>query len=123
MKNLKNWIPAFIIMAIIFGISAVPGKTINQAGLGRESYHIGGHFILFVFLCFAYFKATKNILLSFVLTVLYGISDEFHQTFTPNRSSGMFDIIVNSCGALLSSILIWKLNYLIPKKLRNWLLN
>lgn len=109
-------------MGIIFGISAVPGKTINEVGLGKESYHISGHFVLFVFLCLAYFKATKNIFISFVLTVLYGISDEFHQTFTPNRSSGMFDIIVNSYGALIASILLWKSNYLIPKKLRNWLL-
>jgi VanZ family protein len=120
-KILTNWLPAIGIMGIIFALSSVKGVTINEIGLGKESYHINGHFVLFVGLCFAYYKATKNILLSVLFTIAYGISDEIHQKFTPGRSSSSFDIFVDSTGAVISGIVLWKLQPYLPKKLKNWL--
>lgn len=121
MKKLTNWIPAILVMTLIFAISSVKGVTINQIGLGKESYHINGHFLLFVLLCLTYYKATKNILLSMFITIMYGISDEIHQKFTPGRSSSMFDIYVDSMGAVLAGIVLWKLQPYLPKILKNWL--
>lgn len=121
MKRLENWVPALVVMAVIFVLSSTPGAIIKAAGFGKESYHIDGHFLLYFLLCFAYFKATNNIFYSIVLAVLYGITDELHQISTPGRSSSLFDVSTDAFGALLSGIILWKLNYLLPKKLKNWL--
>ena len=122
-RKFSKYIPAIIVMIAIFIFSSIPGSTINATGLGKESYHIDGHFIMFMLLCFGYFKATKNILLSLFLTFVYGVMDEFHQFFTPGRSVSSFDVFVDVCGGLVTSIILWKGLYYLPKKLRNWLLN
>jgi len=42
--------------------------------------------------------------IAFVITFIYGISDEVHQYFVPNRNSSIYDAIVDGLGALLG---IW----------------
>ncbi|RJR27035.1 VanZ family protein [candidate division WWE3 bacterium] len=110
-------------MLIIFLASSIPGKLVNSVGLGKESYHINGHFFLFFVLCIAYYKATKSIIKSIIFTFLYGILDEIHQIFIPLRSASFFDIFVDTAGGLLAGGLLWKLQHLLPKKLKNWLIN
>ncbi len=122
MDKIKKWIPAFIVMGVISGISSLSGPAITSLGLGSEAYHINGHFIMFVFLCFAYFKATKNIFHSIMLTFIFAIIDEFHQTFTPFRSSSFFDICVDTIGGLISGGILWKFQRILPRRLRDWLL-
>ena len=39
---------------------------------------------------------------AFVLAVLYGLSDEFHQSFVPNRHPDLFDIATDAVGAGLA---------------------
>ena len=121
MKKLNNWLPATSIMLVIFILSSIPGPTIDNAGLKKASLQISAHFILFMFLTLAFYKPTKNILLSIFLTILYAITDEIHQMFTFMRSSSLFDIYVDSLGSLISGIFLWKLLPLLPKKLRDWL--
>lgn len=122
-KNLRKWVPALIVMLLIFILSSTPGKTLNYYGLGAESLHISGHSIMFFLLCFAFYKAQKDITISILLTTIYGVLDEFHQMFTPNRSSSFFDIATDFVGALVAGFIIWKLQYILPKKLKNWLNN
>lgn len=38
-----------------------------------------------------------------VLATLYGVSDEFHQSFVPGRSSDPYDAIADGLGALLGA--------------------
>ena len=110
-------------MVVIFVISSVRGDAINEIGLGRESYHVNGHFILFVLLCAAYYKAVNRVLPPVLLTIIYGVFDELHQRFTPGRSSSFYDIFVDSMGAVLMGLVLWKLQPHLPKKLKNWLNN
>lgn len=42
---------------------------------------------------------------AFVLTVLYGLSDEFHQSFVPGRHPDIFDILTDAAGA--AAALVW----------------
>ena len=41
------------------------------------------------------------ILLSFVFTVLYGMSDEFHQKFVPTRHMSLLDLAADTLGAVV----------------------
>ena len=120
--KINKWMPAIIVMAIIFVVSSVPGQLVNTVGLGKESYHVNGHFFLFFALYVAYYKATGSLIKSLALTVLYGILDEYHQSFIPLRSPSLFDIYVDTAGGLLAGLILWKLQPLLPKKLRIWLL-
>jgi hypothetical protein len=122
-KYIKNWIPAIVLMIVIFLLSSIPGKIIRTSIVGNEPSEISGHFILFVFLCISYYKATKNILLSILMTIVYAVFDELHQVFTPGRSSSLFDVYVDTVGALISGLFLWKLLPILPKKLKNLLLN
>jgi len=121
-KNIKNWIPALVVMVIIFTLSSAPGDVVDSTVAKYESVQVIGHFILFMVLCLTYFKATKNILLSLLLSVLYAFFDEFRQSFTLNRSSSLKDIFTDTSGALISCIFLWKLLPKTPKKLKDWLL-
>ena len=110
-------------MLMIFAVSSMPGKLVNSMGLGKESYHVNGHFFLFFMLCFAYYKATKSIWKSVLLTIIYGIADELHQIFVPLRSVSMFDIFVDATGGALAGLILWKLQVILPTTLKNWLKN
>jgi len=48
--------------------------------------------------------------LSVMLASLYGISDEFHQSFIPGRSPEVGDWMADTLGALLATILLAQLS-------------
>jgi VanZ family protein len=45
--------------------------------------------------------STNALLSSFLLTILYGVTDEFHQSFVPGRHASLLDLVADSFGALL----------------------
>lgn len=108
-------------MVLIFTLSSIPGKIVSATIVGNEPSEISGHFILFIFLCLAFFKATKKIPLSILMTMAYAVFDELHQLYTPGRSCSLFDFSVDTFGAFISGIFLWKLLPTLPKKLRNLL--
>ena len=118
---MKNWIPAIVMMVFIFVLSSMPGKIVNATIGQNNQIEISGHFIFFVILCVSFYKATKKISLSIFLTVAYAVFDELHQLFTLGRSCSIFDVGVDTFGAFISGILLWKLLPILPKKLRNLL--
>ena len=121
MKLVKRWLPAIAMIALIFIISSLTGKTIREAGLGDESYHISGHFILFFFLCAFIYKGTKNVGLSILLTILYAFTDEVHQLFVSERAASFKDIATDSVSAFVAGIILWKFYQNLPKRLKGWL--
>ncbi len=121
MNNLKKWVFPALGMIAIFIMSATPGTKVNSMGFESETFRINGHFIMFFILCFLYFKSTKNIVKAILFTAIYAFLDEFHQKFTPFRSASLFDVGIDIMGACLAGLILWKLNYLLPKPLKNWL--
>ena len=49
------------------------------------------------------------ILTAFLVTILFGASDEIHQYFVPGRSCSIYDFIADCVGAILGLILFQKL--------------
>jgi VanZ family protein len=45
---------------------------------------------------------------AWLLVVLYAATDEFHQTFVPNREGMARDVLIDSAGAALGLILLWR---------------
>lgn len=106
-------------MFIIFLVSSTSGDVINKSGLGKESYHVGGHFILFMFLCAAYFYATTKYFVSLLFLVLYSLFDEWHQLYVPGRSSSAFDLAIDTLGGITALLTIWILRSHLRMKQKN----
>lgn len=80
---------------------------INQLNLTvRKSTHV----IVFGFLAFLLFKTFEtyrfSFILSWLLTVTYAITDEWHQSFMPGRVSTYRDVLFDSAGAFLVLLIL-----------------
>ncbi|MCP4425990.1 MAG: VanZ family protein, partial [Chloroflexi bacterium] len=45
-------------------------------------------------------EAERPYLYAFIITVLYAVSDEFHQTFVPGRGGRLPDVLIDALGGL-----------------------
>lgn len=111
-----NWTPAALWAALIFYLSSKPGLRVATGFWDfatRKPAHIAVYFILFLLIYYALVKTisktrTDLLMIAFVLTVIYGISDEVHQIFVPQREGKIVDIGYDSIGALAAVILLNK---------------
>ena len=46
-------------------------------------------------------------LLAFAISVLYGVSDEYHQSFVPGRDPSLLDWLVDALGAATALGIVW----------------
>lgn len=115
MELLKRWLPVFVWMLVIFTFSSfskLPGP--EDTGLNflfKKLAHITVYGILFFLLQrgFNWEKVLpKHYLWSFIITILYAASDEWHQSFVPGRHPQIYDIGFDSIGALISYALTKK---------------
>ena len=85
----------------------VPNLSINRDTLShliRKNAHFFAYLILGILVTNALYYSTKmqvkkQIILSFIICVLYAISDEVHQLFVPGRSGEVRDVVIDSSGA------------------------
>jgi VanZ family protein len=75
--------------------------------------HLGAYGVLgaLAFRAFAAFgaPARRAFVLASVAGALYGMSDEFHQIFTPNRTADIFDALADGTGSGLGAVAWWLL--------------
>ena len=45
--------------------------------------------------------------MAFGLTVLYGLSDEWHQSFVPDRTGRLDDVVTDSIGSGIGLVVAW----------------
>ncbi len=126
---MKFWIPALLWMGIIFLFSARPSVDVSDSGVINFLFFKLLHVLEYAVLFVLNFRALKNTLRSlkpvrmltvaFLLTVLYAITDEIHQTLVPTREGRPRDVIIDALGALIAWYLIVQLLPKAPKKLRS----
>jgi len=121
MKKLKRWLPAFVVMAILFYLSSRQGTPLAPTHFWNYVANKAAHIIWFSLLCLSFFRATKHRAAAISLTTLYGALDEFHQSFIPTRTASGLDLIVDFAAACLVGFILWKFYPRLPKTLKNWL--
>lgn len=107
-KEYKVSLVITIIGAIlIFYLSSLTFEgTSYNTGPSTIIYHFLAFFLFAFFLqvtCLKGNKRTGIFFLALVLSILYGVLDEFHQFFVPGRIFSIFDMFINSLGILCSS--------------------
>lgn len=114
-----SWLFVMVWMGSIFLMSSQPGNNqpISVAYfLVRKGAHVFEYFVLsmFVFnalrLSFPQKPKTFLALWSFILTVSYACTDEFHQTTVPGRAGKLSDVGIDTIGTLLGIFYFFK-NY------------
>jgi VanZ family protein len=101
-------------MATIFAMSAQhrvpvpPGfsdKVISTLG------HFAVYFVLAVLLywtlTFVMATGPRLYAAAWGLAVLYGISDEWHQSFVPGRTPDVVDLVTDAAGAAVGLLFVW----------------
>lgn len=77
----------------------------------RKGAHVGVFFVLMVLFYNAlsktiHVKLWTRIIMSFSLTVPYAILDEFHQSFTANRTPYAGDVLLDGFGAMIAVLCV-----------------
>ncbi len=106
-----RWAAVATWMALIFFLSAQPHLPNLAPGLpGVEE--IGGHLSAYGILAVLVWWALRGLASqapatwALLVTVLYGVTDEFHQSFVPGRTMTVEDLVVDLIGASLGLLLV-----------------
>ncbi|MDD5155722.1 MAG: VanZ family protein [Candidatus Omnitrophica bacterium] len=109
-KFTKYWLVLLLWLGVIFYFSSLPGKDIPALFPLQD---ILFHAVTYAVLAYLFIRALKNtcpglarpklILFTFVFGVIYGLSDEFHQSFVPGRQASAFDLFVDSVSCFIGS--------------------
>ncbi len=106
------WLPAAGWATLIFVLSAQP-KLPSPPGVNDKQAHGLAYAVLAV-CCLVGLAGARlrrvtgaAVLGAFVLAVLYGVSDEFHQWFVPGRTPDVNDVVADAVGAALGLLVAW----------------
>jgi VanZ family protein len=110
-SKIKYWIPAILYMAFLFYLSSRPAPeelkwipTIAKLKL----VHIIEYGSLYFLVWYAITKTTsynklEAFTLALMVTILYGLTDEFHQIFVVGRTARFEDVAADVVGCILVS--------------------
>jgi VanZ family protein len=115
LKNILKWgirLLPFLYMVVIWILSSLPSNAVVElpdSSLDRmikESLHLVEFAILYVLFVAALLttgKFSKRLsILCAVAASLYGLLDEFHQSFVPYRSATVIDLVKDVTGVLVA---------------------
>ena len=118
MKKFWKWIPALLVMGIIFWFSAQPDYKLpnfNWAdAIVKKSGHITGYALLAFWYWYALGMDKKRRWLAWLLAILYALTDEYHQSFVAGRHPSIWDVLIfDNIGTLVS---LWLTTLYIKRK-------
>ena len=111
MRNLKYWAPPLLYMALIFAISSMEQPPLPMPEFEwltiDKLYHFIEYAILGGLLTRAFVAAKPSVVpsqsvwyIAALISILYGASDEWHQTFVPGRFATLADWVADVLGSI-----------------------
>ena len=115
---MKYWAPPLLYMALIFAISSLEQPPFPMPEFEwltiDKLYHFIEYAILGGLLAWALAKAKPSVvpskliwLVATVLSILYGASDEWHQTFVPGRFATLADWAADVLGSIVGVLSVY----------------
>ena len=93
MRRIARWVPAILLMAGIFILSAIPSAEMPAFGIWDTLLKKGGHMLGYGTLVLLYWYAMrwdrKRTWIALILAISYALSDEFHQMHVPGRHASL----------------------------------
>lgn len=107
------WLPVALWSAVIFGLSSIPGTRLPPVDLPQVDKL--AHLLVYAVLGALVLRAVgrrgqrrglrpRDFLVAIALTTLYGVSDEAHQHWTPNRTPDWHDVVADALGGAVGSL-------------------
>ena len=133
-KFFKVWYPSILIMVFIFIMSSFAATDSDrQSGfiinaitfafpeLANVPFLVNivrksAHFIEYAILGFSVARSmklsgAKHSFTSVIACAIYASTDEFHQSFTPGRSSELKDVLLDTLGASFGILIYWLITH------------
>ena len=115
---MKYWVPPFLYMALIFVVSSLEQPPLPLPEFEwltiDKLYHFVEYAVLGGLLAIAFVKAKPAVvpskliwLVAMVLSILYGASDEWHQTFVPGRFATLADWVADALGSIAGVLAVY----------------
>ena len=108
-RALSLWFPVVVYMAAIFYVSSLQHPPV-PANIPDVRLHAVAYFGLMVVVTRAVAHGTwagvtlLRLGIAWLITVMYGASDEWHQAYVPLRTAELRDVIADAIGALAAGI-------------------
>ncbi len=109
-----RWVPSIVWMAVIFYLSSRTGSDLQGMFPFLDSFNFG-HLIAYFILSLLFYWALQTKtgrrkldvrLIAVGLSLLYGLTDEWHQSFVPSRSPDPIDILNDVIGASAAMLVV-----------------
>jgi VanZ family protein len=112
-SRLRYWLPVVFFMGFIFYMSGRRGEDLPSLFAYQD---IVFHLLIYALLGWSFGRALacekealsffKIVCLCAVFGLLYGISDEYHQSFIPGRTSDIFDVMIDVAGSFMGGLIV-----------------
>lgn len=109
--NLFYRLPVLALCSIIFWLSSMPVSGTQLFSNADKVLHFAIYGMLAILVSRAIrkekplFSDTNIKIASILLVSLYGLSDEIHQAFVPDRTPSIFDLMADCLGSITGSFL------------------
>lgn len=111
----KGLLPPLAYMGLIFWLSSLEDLSLLPGEVRESDKTLHG--IEYAILGALWFRAlagplvpSRALLAAFLVSALYGVSDELHQRFVPGRNCDGWDMLADAMGALVGASLLWALS-------------
>lgn len=100
------YLAPLVVMAVIFGLSSQ--SQLPDVSRGHDLQNVLGHFGIYAVLGASLAVLLRSLgwrvshawVAAVLIATLYGITDEFHQSFVPHRNADVVDLMVDAIGAM-----------------------
>lgn len=115
MNRLKRWAPLALWIAVIFGLSSIPGMPGKGFRLPQGSDKVV-HFLEYAVLAYLLYRGLgygrvepgiSHGVASLVLAAGIALSDEYYQSFIPGRDASFFDLSADLLGIITGNALYY----------------
>jgi VanZ family protein len=104
-----NQLPAVAWMVVIFALSSISGLRVSDDAEVDRPFrvlaHLGSYALLAALVLYAVVGLRRprgaELLIAYAITVIYGLSDEIHQSFVPDRTGQVDDLAVDAIGGAI----------------------
>jgi len=110
LRRIDLWLPPLLLMGIVFYFSAQPDLNSGLGWIdtvGRKLIHAAEYGLL----CFLWWRPLRlgmspgrAALVAFLISSLYAVTDEYHQSFVEGRSGNPVDWAIDTAGAALVAL-------------------
>ena len=101
LSRFSSWFVLAFYCGVIFYLSSKPVLHVSHDKFAHlAEYALFGFLLAWALGSSFQIKPHFLILLATALSIFYGVTDEFHQSFVPGRDSSVYDVMADAVGSL-----------------------